>query len=204
MKETTLFMIRHGRLINLDKTCFTGQADLPLSDEGWEETTNFLEPLSKKKFSLVLSSDLERTAKPAKFYSEAFNCPLNLSKDLREINAGRWQNKSYEDVMRSEPEYLKLRYEDPFKIPFPEGESLNDLKKRVLKFLQGILKSYRGENILLVGHAGVIRVIVMHYLEIPLKQFFCFEVDYGSLTILRFFEDGNVTLKLFNYKDRLC
>ncbi|GAB4437704.1 MAG: alpha-ribazole phosphatase [bacterium] len=203
MKETTLFMIRHGRLINSDKPFFTGQADMPLSDEGWKETTNFLEPLSKKNISLVLSSDLERTAKPAKFYSEALNCPLKISKELREINAGRWENKSYQDVMRSETEYLKLRYQDPLKIPFPEGENLKDLKKRVINCLRGILKSCSDENILLVGHAGVIRVIVLHYLKIPLKQFFCFEVDYGSLTVLRFFEDGNVTLKLFNYKDQL-
>lgn len=200
-EETTLFMIRHGELENSGQNCFTGQTNIPLTKEGWRQTTSFLKMLSKSHISLVLSSDLDRTAKPAEYYSKAFNCPLLISKELREIHAGRWENKLYKDVISDEAGYLELRYKDPVNIPFPEGESLRDLKDRVIKTFKSLLNANFGENMLLLGHAGVIRVILLYYLKIPLKHFFCFEVDYGSLTVLRFFKDGNVTLKLFNHRN---
>ncbi len=202
--ETTLFMIRHGRLVNSHEDVFTGQRDVPLSEEGKKETLFFLDRLSRESISLVISSDLSRTLTPAKIYSERFNCPLVVLKELREIDAGRWENKSYRDVAEAEAEYLEKRYKDPVNIPFPEGESLSDLKKRVVYSFDPLIEENRGKRLLLVGHAGVIRVLVLHYLKIPLSQFFSFEIDYSSLSVLRFFSDGNVTLKLLNAGQNRC
>lgn len=200
-KTTTLFMIRHGRLNHTEPNIFTGQADIPLSETGRKETLSHLTLMKKNDIALVVSSDLSRTVEPATEYSKFLNCPLIVKNELREINAGDWENKTYQEVMLTANDYLQKRYANPVKVPFPNGESLQDLKKRVVNTVKSLLKTYSGQNILLIGHAGVIRVIILSYLKLSLSKFFCLEVDYGSLSTIRFFEDGNVTLKLFNFKD---
>jgi len=200
-EATTLYMIRHGRLVNSKSDIFTGQSDVPLSEDGEVETVSYLNLFKEKKISVVISSDLKRTLEPAKVYSKTLGCPLIVKKDLREINAGDWENKSYNDVIKTEGLYLQKRYADPVNLPFPNGESILDLKNRVIEAFNPLLADNFGKNILLIGHAGVIRIIVLSYLNIPLSHFFKFEVEYGSLSVIRFFKDGNVTLKLFNFKE---
>lgn len=200
-KTTTLFMIRHGRLNHTESNVFTGQSDILLSEKGRKETLSYLTLMKKNNIALVVSSDLSRTTEPAMEYSKHLKCLHIVKKELREINAGDWENKTFQEVMLTSNDYLQKRYANPVKIPFPNGESLQDLKKRVVNTITPLLKNNFGQNILLIGHAGVIRVIILSYLKLPLSKFFCLEVDYGSLSAIRFFEDGNVTLKLFNFKD---
>lgn len=199
-EETSLYMIRHGELKNRKNLNFTGQMDIPLTKKGLSQTLYHIKGLSKLEISLILSSDLSRTVVPAKIYGETFRCPVKSLAELREINAGKWSNRDYNEIMKKDPCYLKKRIEDPVNVPFPEGESLKDLQKRVIPVIDRALYAYSGKNILLIGHAGTIRVIILHYLNLPLTHFFKLEVDYGSLSVLRFFKDGNVTLKLFNVR----
>ncbi len=200
-KTTTLFMIRHGRLNHTESNVFTGQSDIPLSEKGRKETLSYLTLMKKNNISLLVSSDLSRTTEPAMEYSKHLKCLHIVKKELREINAGDWESKTFQEVMLTSNDYLQKRYANPVKVPFPNGESLQDLKKRVVNTISTLLKNNLGQNILLIGHAGVIRIIILSYLKLPLSKFFCLEVDYGSLSAIRFFEDGNVTLKLFNFKD---
>lgn len=193
-----IYLIRHGELVNSESGVLNGQRDIELSERGLKDTLAWIEYLQDKKIALILSSDLKRTKIPAKIYAERLTCNYKALKELREIKAGRWEGLTYSEIMNIDKEYLEKRYKDPVKIPFPEGESLKDLKKRVLKTLKAFLKN--SGNILLVSHAGVIRVIILGLLEISLKNFFKFEVDYGSLSMIRIFDDGNTLLKFHNLK----
>lgn len=198
MSEKTLYMIRHGLLINSDDGVLNGQSDTPLSKEGLKKTMIWKRMLKNEQIDLVLSSDLRRTFLPASKYSQILKCPHRSFKDLREINAGKWELKKVSELIEREKEEFFKRSQNPVKIPFPEGENLLQLKNRVKRCIDSFLKSNNFRKILYIGHGGVIRVLVLTYLGIPLKNFFKFEVDYGSLTVLRFFDDGNVTLKVFN------
>lgn len=203
MREKVLYMIRHGRLINSHEGVLNGQSDTPLSEEGLKETMAWKSLLKDRKIDLVLSSDLKRTFLPAVKYSKVFKCTHRAFKELREINAGKWELKKVSELLESEKENFLRRAIDPVKVPFPDGENLLQLKKRVKKCVDNVLNNTSLKGVLYIGHGGVIRVILLTYLGLPLKNFFKFEVDYASLTILRFFDDGNVTLKVFNAQNRL-
>lgn len=200
--ETRLYMIRHGKLVNSYSYVFNGQADIPLSPEGEKETMIWKNVMAKvdSGISLVVSSDLSRTFSPASQYGKMLNCPVEPYLPLREIDAGRWEGKPLNNILETDADYFNKRMKYPAKIPFPGGESLYDLKRRVIKCVDNIINKNKGKRILLVGHSGVIRVIILHYLNLPLTHFFKLEVDFASLSILRFFDDGNTTLKLFNAK----
>lgn len=198
IKETRLYLLRHGRLINSDTGALNGKSDTPLSVEGRKEMLLWTKAFMPGFFAVVASSDLQRTAEPANVFADGLKCPLEIYQDLREINAGRWEGKTYTEIMEQENELLTKRMNDPVHVPFPEGENLLALKKRVKRRTDKIINAYEGKNILIISHAGVIRTILLTYLGIPLKNFFKIEVDFGSLSVLRIFEDGNVTLKMVN------
>lgn len=200
MSEKILFMIRHGSLINSHEGVLNGQSNTPLSNEGLKETMIWKEILKSKQIDLILSSDLIRTSLPAAKYSQILKCTHKTFKELREIDAGKWELNKVADLMDNDKENFLKRAQDPVNIPFPEGENLLQLKRRVRKCIDDFLYNSSFRNILYVGHGGVIRVLVLSYLGLPLKNFFKFEIDHGSLTILRFFDDGNVTLKVLNAK----
>lgn len=196
MNYKDLYLLRHGELVNSSKNIFNGQSDIELTDTGFNETIKWINFFRDKNISIILSSDLKRTKIPAKIYSEKLGSKLIALKELREINAGKWEGLTYSEVMKNDNEYLQKRYRDPVNTPFPEGESLKDLKKRVIKCINKNLRDY--SNILLIGHSGVIRVIILSLLKIPLKNFFKFQIDFASLTHLRIFDDGNVVLFFLN------
>jgi broad specificity phosphatase PhoE len=200
MNEKTLFMIRHGRLINSHDGILNGQSDTPLTAEGFEETMAWKSFFQSYKIDLILSSDLQRTFLPAAKYSEILKCIHKSFKELREIDAGKWELKKVTELIEKDRDNFFKRTQDPVNVPFPDGENLSQLKRRVKKCIDKFIKSEDFKRILYIGHGGVIKVIVLAYLGIPLKNFFKFEIDHASLTVLRFFEDGNVTLKVFNSK----
>ncbi len=198
MGEKVLYMVRHGRLVNTHLGILNGQSDTPLTDEGFNETLKWRGFLKKNGVDIVVSSDLKRSLIPAKKYSEYLKIPHYIFKELREIDAGKWELKNLKDIMEKEGEYYMKRVKNPASVPFPGGESLKMLKKRTLSCIKSLIESDSYNKILYVGHAGVIRVIILSCLGLPLNNFFKLEVDFGSLSVLRFFNDGIVTLKLFN------
>ena len=54
------------------------------------------------------------------------------------------------------------------------------------------------ENIAIVSHGGIIRIILCHLLGIPLENIFRIEQDNGALNIVEFYDNYPVA-KLINY-----
>ncbi len=191
-----IYLIRHGRLLNSEQGVLNGQSDVELTEEGLKETIRWIDYLKDKNISLVCSSDLKRTMIPASFYAESLNCKHIFLKEFREINAGRWEGLTYNEIIERDGEYLKRRMKDIVNTPFPEGESLKDMRKRVMKAFRYICRS-KG-NLLFVGHAGSIRIIIYSMIGISLKNYYKIEVSFGSLSSVRIFDDGNCLLRFLN------
>jgi alpha-ribazole phosphatase len=68
----------------------------------------------------------------------------------------------------------------------PNGETFTELHGRARHFVEEIKTIHDGRNILVVAHGGWIRALLADALNMPLKGLFRFEVDYGSVTQLKF------------------
>jgi broad specificity phosphatase PhoE len=55
------------------------------------------------------------------------------------------------------------------------------------------------ENIAVVSHGGIIRVLMCHFLGIPLENIFRIEQDFGALNVIEF-SGSSPTVKRMNYK----
>lgn len=77
------------------------------------------------------------------------------------------------------------------------GESFADVHLRVIPVFEQIVQANYEGNALIVGHAGINRVILCHILSIPLSHLFRLGQNYGSLSIIAY-EKGQMRLIAMN------
>ena len=96
------------------------------------------------------------------------------------------------------PQQLKKRQENliDYKIP-GEGESIAQFEKRIMDCFRKIRAEQNGNDIALVVHGGVNRVILCNALGLDLKNMFSIHQDYGCLNIIDYLPDSSV-VKLMN------
>jgi len=119
----------------------TGQAQGRLSTIGIEQSKNLPNQIQDKSFKVVFCSDLRRALDSAKLAFKGF-FPIIIDKRLRECNYGQLTRTKDELVM----------YDHHIDTPFPGGESLMDVEKRMREFLDFLLKNYNNKHVAIVAH----------------------------------------------------
>lgn len=188
-RVTTLIdMIRHGEPVG--GTRYRGQIDDPLSDLGWRQMRS---AIGKKDYpwDLIVSSPLQRCLAFAQELSEASGLQLEVEDRLKEIGFGIWQGKTHEEITRYDPGVLQRFYRDPSTYRPDGGEGLADFRNRIVEALKEILEKHAGKHILMVCHAGTIRMVLGHILEIPLSNLFRIKVANAGITRVEFAEQGD-------------
>jgi broad specificity phosphatase PhoE len=79
----------------------------------------------------------------------------------------------------------------------PEGESMVDVRRRAIPKLQELINRHRGEEILLVCHGALNRVILAEALHLPMAHILRIEQNYGCLNIIDYTPSWTV-VKLMN------
>lgn len=132
----------------------------------------------------IISSDLRRAVGTAGKLSRG-RLLLPVDQDLREIHFGAWEGLTFDQASAQNPETLSAFWEQPGNNSTPQGESWNDLQKRVDRAAERLLS--RPENdIIVVAHFGSILCQVQRAKSITTTQAFAQKIDNLSLTCLSF------------------
>ena len=103
-------------------------------------------------------------------------------KDLMEKGEGIWEGKNYWEVREYDyKNYLKW-LKDPVKYRPLKGESLEDMNIRVKRFYNLLLKKYAGKTVLVVSHAGPIRLFLLNLLNAKSDKFWSISISCGSIS----------------------
>jgi alpha-ribazole phosphatase len=197
MNSVVLHLVRHGAIISVAGKAYIGQIEAPLSDEGVEQAWALRKWLEPVHFSRVVSSDISRSQRTAKIIAGWRNNPIEAMPALREINLGEWEGFSFQEIKERFPEDYAARGRDIENWRPPFGESFADCRARVNGVLEEILAGTHG-NVLLVGHAGVNRLILCSVLGIPLRNLHCIGQDYGCVNVIEYGLE-RARVKLMNY-----
>ena len=145
----------------------------------------------------VYTSNLSRAVRSAGIIAEPYSLtPVELP-DLRERSFGLWEGMTFAEIREKYPEEFKAWANDPLRYSPVEGESTIGVKERILPSLNRILSSHKGENIAVVAHDGVNRIILCHFLGMPLENIFRIEQDNAAVNIIEFWDKYPV-VKLLN------
>jgi probable phosphoglycerate mutase len=197
MNPTTLYLARHGAIIRVADRAYIGQIEAPLSEEGVEQAWALRKWLEPVRFNRVYASDLSRAQRTAKIVASPRIKSVDSLPALREIGLGEWEGFTFREIEQRFPEEFAARGRDMEHWRPPGGESFADCRIRVMDALHTILRQAQG-NILVVGHAGVNRLILCDVLGIPVANLHSIGQDYGCLNMIEF-SATRTRLKLLNY-----
>lgn len=162
-----LHLVRHPRPRVEAGICY-GQLDL--AAENVEAAACALRPRLPSGLP-VWSSPLQR----CRHLAEALHPSPRLDARLAEINFGDWEGRPWDAIPRQQ---IDAWASDVAHFVPPGGESPFMLQQRALDFVAGL----DVPEAVLVTHAGVIRVLLAHWRNLPPERWSELVFDYGSLT----------------------
>jgi 2,3-bisphosphoglycerate-dependent phosphoglycerate mutase len=159
MDATRIIAIRHGETAwNVD-TRIQGQLDIPLNDTGRWQAQRLALALAGEPIAAVYASDLLRAWDTALSVGNAAGLPVVTDEGLRERGFGIFQGRTYAEVEQLWPDQaLRWRKRDPDFAP-EGGESLVEFRERVTRTAHALAERHPGEQIVMVGHGGVMDVL---------------------------------------------
>ncbi|MGI5921250.1 MAG: histidine phosphatase family protein [Syntrophomonadaceae bacterium] len=178
-----IFLVRHGHIDYGSKKRYIGITDLPLSNVGIEQVTRLREGFSAGDIGQAFTSPLKRCLQTTEILLAGSSIKRVVIDELKEINMGQWENQTIDYIRCRFPEQYAERGKNIDTFVPPGGESFAQLQKRVMTAFNYITKN-AAENILIISHAGVIRVILSKLLDFPLRDIFKISQPYGCINQL--------------------
>ena len=190
---TVLYLVRHGESEANAAGVFAGQTDSPLTARGRAQAAAVATALADLPIDRVVASDLSRTRDTAAAIAATHGLAVETYAELREIDVGDAAGKRWDDgTLRPGPLGAPGADLDGF-VQWPGGESLEQALARSLGCLDRLVRAHPGERIVVVGHGGVTRILVSHFLGI-LPRLERSPATNTNVTIVRF-ADGRYTVE---------
>lgn len=196
--HTRIYLIRHGQVAGFDQARYNGQTDVGLTDLGVEQYHVMKERLADKKISACYTSDLSRCSIGAEIICGQFGIEPVRRRELRELNVGVWEGLTWQEIQSRWPDQWEARLADLVNYRVPQGENPLDVQARLMPVIGEIVERHCGQEILVVGHGGVNRIVLLNAIGAPISAMFNIEQSYGCLNIIDYYADGKTTVKLLN------
>ncbi len=160
----SLYLVRHGETYHNLENRIGG--DSPLTENGILQAHRLGKHFSTKKIPRIYTSTKIRTIQTGEIiasYQKA--CTVIPLKEFDEINSGICENMSYEEIKIKMPEVYNARKLDKYNYIYPNGEGYVTMKPRIdIGIKKALYLSNFGENIMIIGHRAVNRMILSHFL----------------------------------------
>lgn len=183
---TTLDFLRHGEPVGGKK--YRGQTDDPLSEKGWAQMRAATD--GEQPWTAIVSSPLSRCKDFADWLSEMRGLPMQLDARLAEVGFGVWEGKTAEQLKLLEPDCIANFKRDPVANRPQGAEALEDFYARVVAAFEDMQQLYAGRHVLVVAHAGVIRMAICHALGLPPAQAYRINVSSAGMARIRIENDA--------------
>jgi len=157
-RETTLYLVRHGRTQgNVDRT-LCGRLDMPLDEFGTRQAQRIADRIAREvKADVLLSSPLIRARSTAAAIGERTGLTATIVPDLAEWHFGDFEGQTVTQVQSAAPEVLlALDNLDDDDAGWPGGETRRVFHGRVARVFREIALNHHGQTVIVVCHGGVL------------------------------------------------
>lgn len=152
-------MIRHGFSVANSEKRFGGHSDFPLTELGKRQAEKCAEALKHEHIDAIYASDLKRAFETAIPVAKIHGLDVIPTEGLREIFAGEWEGKSFDELDAEYPEAFAVWKSDIGRARCTGGESPVELSSRILATLKSIAADAEGKTVCIATHATPIRAV---------------------------------------------
>lgn len=155
---TTFIMIRHGQSQANTESRFAGWWDTPPTELGCLQAETTAEyTVANFTIDAIYSSDLSRAMSVGNAISKRTGLPVIPRQNLREICAGDWEGKTFDELNEQFPSFQVWK-SDVGNSGCDGGETVAQLQQRILKALGEIAEEHPDQTVVITTHATPIRV----------------------------------------------
>jgi len=170
--KSNLYVITHCESCYNKRGIFTGRIDSVLTKEGHIHARLLAKKLEKIQIDLAYTSPLKRARQTLKHILKYHpDTKVIVDKRIIERDYGDLSGKSKEKYKKENPELYPV-YHRSYKTSPPGGESMIEVEKRVLSFIEAVIEKMKRENInvLIVAHSNSVRPIIRYFESLTPEQ----------------------------------
>lgn len=169
--KTRFILVRHGQSLGNERKIILGHVDWDITDIGRAQAQCVARALENRKIDAVYSSDLMRAYNTVAPMATSRGLNITADEGLREINMGLWQGRTVADIIEEYGELFTVRWKCHFgSFCAPDGESTQDLAKRVRCSLLRIAEENPERTVLIGTHAAAIRAFWALVTGVPAEK----------------------------------
>ena len=190
-----IYIARHGETTWNVEGRIQGRSDPGLSPKGQQQSVALLEQLKDQSLTTIYTSSLQRSILTAQPIANHFRLAVRKKSELDEIAFGMLEGRNlyhFDEVTKNEWEKFK---DDRFNYRIPGGENYTDVANRVRPFIERIVEEHQGQEILVIGHRVVNRLLIGMLMEYPLEWVLKIEQTHDCLYLIQ----RNGESKVFHY-----
>lgn len=185
-----LYIVHHGDTEYTVQKRLQGWVDTSLNADGKKQMQELAQQLSSLKIDAIYTSSLNRAIESAEILSETLESPVIIDSALRGESHGNLEGMLSEEYQKDSHylQYKALSSEE--KIFFSVGEgglSKAEVARMAIPAINEICRKHPGQNVVIVTHGGVLKLIAYLLGENPSEQ-----IPHGEMLLI---EGDGTTLR---------
>ena len=192
----TLYITRHGETEwNLEKR-MQGWEDSPLTAKGRLNARDLGRRLREVHLDHLYISPIGRVRETVRMMDLDPKIPVTVDDRLREMHMGTWEGRTAAEIEVAHPIAHTSFWQTPHAYIPESGESFDEVRERILSFLERLADHKEDENILIVTHGIFLNILLTHLHQKPFATLWDPPFIHGtSLTIVEY-TDGEALIQL--------
>jgi probable phosphoglycerate mutase len=199
--KTVIYLVRHGEIdANVARRWF-GSTDGELNARGIAQADRLGDYFKSEypHITKIYSSPLKRTMRTAQGLAGAHLAPAEPHPGLREYGIGELEGTAFEELVTEHRFFDKIAASSDFAPP--GGESVNQVRDRMLATLFELHDRHLGEHIAVVSHGAAMAIALTQLLQGTAYPFNDFHM--GNTGISKLVLRPSPALLLFNHTGHL-
>jgi broad specificity phosphatase PhoE len=172
--------------------------DEPISQKGRQQAEKLVEYFADKEISKIYISAYQRTGQTIAPVAGHLKLTPLVDERLNELDNGLFERATEEELREKFPMELQALHERKAGFRFPEGETGEEAFQRIGDFMQEKRDQLGDENLIIVAHDGLIRLLMCHVTNMPATGRWNFIVDFCGITEI-YYEPQFGTWKLVRF-----
>ena len=191
-----LYLIRHSITPETGKRLSSVDPDIALSTEGRAIAAQLGEFLSSVPMAAVYTSPHRRCRETASAIARGRGIRPRVDRAFVEADYGKWLGRPLKSLYRLKAWQSLLA--NPSRFRFPDGETLQEVQSRAVAGGEALVERHPDESVAIASHGDVIKVIVAHYLGVPLDLSHRLDPAPASVSVVEIPAAGPPRMSVFN------
>lgn len=195
--KTIIYLTRHGQTQwNLEKR-LQGRGNSPLTKKGIQKAKELRDRLKDIHMDVIYTSPIERALHTAEILKGDKEIEVIPCDGLMEMSFGKYEGRITDEITKENPNWnIELIMKGNTTIAAPEGENLEEVRKRVGEAMDCILEENIGKTLLIVAHGITLKALMYYFKDEEVNE----EVM-GQTTLTKIEKDIDGTIKIIFKND---